>query len=106
MTETKRNPKVDGFMRKAKAWKEEFEALREIALDCDLTEDMKWMHPCYMHEEKNVVLIHGFKEYCALLFHKGALLKDPTDSSSSKRRMFRPPASYGSRVCSRSTNCS
>ncbi|MFS0722439.1 YdeI/OmpD-associated family protein [Paenibacillus sp. 1P07SE] len=74
---TKRNPKVDGFMRKAKAWKAEFEALRDIVLDCDLTEDVKWMHPCYMYEGKNVVLIHGFKEYCALLFHKGALLKDP-----------------------------
>ncbi|MGO4373196.1 YdeI family protein, partial [Paenibacillus sp. MCAF20] len=48
-----------------------------IVLDCDLSEDMKWMHPCYMFEGKNIVLIHGFKEYCALLFHKGALLKDP-----------------------------
>lgn len=70
------SPKVDGFMRKAKQWKEEFEHLREIVLDCGLTEDIKWMHPCYMLEDKNVVLIHGFKEYCALLFHKGALLKD------------------------------
>lgn len=77
MADHKRNPKVDGFMRKAKTWREEFKALREIALDCDLTEDIKWMHPCYMHEGKNVVLIHGFNEYCALLFHKGALLKDP-----------------------------
>jgi uncharacterized protein YdeI (YjbR/CyaY-like superfamily) len=64
-------------MRKAKQWKAEFEALREIVLDCELTEDIKWMHPCYMYGDKNVVLIHGFKEYCALLFHKGALLKDP-----------------------------
>ncbi|QYR21362.1 YdeI family protein [Paenibacillus sp. sptzw28] len=70
------NPKVDGFLRKAKAWKEEFEKLREIVLDCGLTEDFKWMHPCYTFEEKNIVLIHGFKEYCAILFHKGALLKD------------------------------
>jgi uncharacterized protein YdeI (YjbR/CyaY-like superfamily) len=77
MTTRKMNPKVDGFMRKAKNWKEEFEALRSIVLDCELTEDMKWMHPCYMFEGKNIVLIHGFKEYCALLFHKGALLKDP-----------------------------
>lgn len=63
-------------MRKAKQWKEEFEKLREIVLDCGLDEDIKWMHPCYMYEGKNVVLIHGFKNYCALLFHKGALLKD------------------------------
>ena len=70
------NPKVDGFLRKSKKWKEEFEKLRDIALDCELTEEMKWMHPCYTFEEKNIVLIHGFKEYCALLFHKGALLQD------------------------------
>lgn len=77
MTAGKRTAKVDGFMRKAKQWKEEFEKLREIALDCELTEDIKWMHPCYTYNDKNIVLIHGFKEYCALLFHKGALLKDP-----------------------------
>lgn len=77
MTTSKTNPKVDGFLRKAKRWKEEFEALRGIALDCGLTEEIKWMHPCYTFEDKNIVLIHGFKEYCALLFHKGALLKDP-----------------------------
>ncbi|MFE8697392.1 YdeI family protein [Cytobacillus sp. FJAT-53684] len=77
MTNSKLNRKVDGFLKKAKSWKEEFEKLREIVLDCELTEDFKWMHPCYTFEEKNIVLIHGFKEYCALLFHKGALLKDP-----------------------------
>lgn len=77
MTASRMNPKVDGFLRKAKKWKEEFEKLRSIVLDCDLTEDFKWMHPCYTFENKNIVLIHGFKEYCALLFHKGALLKDP-----------------------------
>lgn len=77
MSDRKRSPKVDEFMRKAKQWKEEFEKLREIVLDCELTEDIKWMHPCYIYDGKNVVLIHGFKEYCALLFHKGALLKDP-----------------------------
>lgn len=72
-----RNPKIDPFFSKAKQWKEEFGKLREIVLDCELTEDFKWMHPCYTHDGKNIVLIHGFKEYCALLFHKGALLKDP-----------------------------
>lgn len=70
------NPKVDRFLSKAKQWREEFEQLRTICLDCDLTEDYKWMHPCYTFEGNNIVLIHGFKEYCALLFHKGALLKD------------------------------
>jgi uncharacterized protein YdeI (YjbR/CyaY-like superfamily) len=70
------NPKVDGYLRKAKQWREEFQALRRIVLDCQLTEDVKWRHPCYTFENKNVVLIHGFKEYCALLFFKGALLTD------------------------------
>ncbi|MHA7582589.1 YdeI/OmpD-associated family protein [Paenibacillus vandeheii] len=76
MTTNKTNPKVDGYLNKAKKWKEESVKLREIILDCGLTEDFKWMHPCYTLENKNVVIIHGFKEYCALLFHKGALLKD------------------------------
>jgi len=70
------NPKVDEFLSKAKKWKDEFEKLRNIVLDCELTEEFKWMHPCYTFEEKNIVLIHGFKEYCALLFHKGSLLQD------------------------------
>ncbi|PAE07210.1 hypothetical protein CHI12_12070 [Terribacillus saccharophilus] len=76
MTNTKKNPKVDEFLRKAKQWKEEFISLRNIVLDCELTEDFKWKHPCYTLDGKNIVLIHGFKDYCALLFHKGALLKD------------------------------
>ncbi len=76
MTERKLNPKVDAFLSKAKMWHEEFEKLRSIILDCELTEEFKWMHPCYTFEDKNIVLIHGFKEYCAVLFHKGALLKD------------------------------
>lgn len=77
MTTSKTNPKVDEFLSKAKKWKAEYEKLRSIVLDCELTEDFKWMHPCYTFEKKNIVLIHGFKEYCALLFQKGALLKDP-----------------------------
>ncbi|MFJ7406274.1 MULTISPECIES: YdeI family protein [unclassified Lysinibacillus] len=76
MTKMKTNPKVDEFLNKAKTWKAEYEALRNIVLDSGLTEEFKWMHPCYTLENKNIVLIHGFKEYCALLFHKGALLKD------------------------------
>jgi uncharacterized protein YdeI (YjbR/CyaY-like superfamily) len=77
MIKGERNPKIDPFFGKAKKWKEEFEKLRDIVLDCELTEEFKWMHPCYTFQNKNIVLIHGFKEYCALLFHKGALLKDP-----------------------------
>ena len=78
------NPKVDWFFSKAGKWKKEFEQLRTIILDCDLTEELKWGQPCYTFEtslagrqESNIVLMHGFKEYCALLFFKGALLKDP-----------------------------
>ncbi|MCG7858683.1 DUF1801 domain-containing protein [Flavihumibacter sediminis] len=70
------NPKVDTFLSKAKKWKEEMTLLREIILDCKLEEDFKWMHPCYTHKGSNIVLIHGFKEYCALLFFKGVLMKD------------------------------
>src|SRR3954463_7720601 len=71
------NPKVDFYFSKAKKWQEEFEKLRTIILDCGLTEELKWGCPCYTFEKRNIVLIHGFKEYCALLFFKGALLKDP-----------------------------
>ncbi len=72
-----KNPKVDAILRHTKQWCEEFEMLRDIVLDCGLTEELKWYQPCYTLENKNIVLIHGFKEYCALLFFKGALLKDP-----------------------------
>jgi len=71
------NPKVDFFFRKAEKWQEEYEKLRTIVLDCGLIEELKWGVPCYTYENSNIVLIHGFKEYCALLFHKGALIKDP-----------------------------
>lgn len=71
------NPKVDFFFDKAQQWKKEFEKLRTIALSTELTEDLKWGCPCYTYEGKNIFLIHGFKEYCALLFFKGALMKDP-----------------------------
>lgn len=70
------NPKVDLFLGKAKKWQDEMKMLRSIILSCGLTEDYKWMHPCYSFQEGNIVLIHGFKEYCALLFFKGVLLKD------------------------------
>jgi uncharacterized protein YdeI (YjbR/CyaY-like superfamily) len=70
------NPKVDGYFRRAKKWQDELEKLRRIVLDCGLTEELKWGKPCYTFQEANIVLIIGFKEYCALLFTKGALLKD------------------------------
>ncbi len=70
------NPDVDVFLSKAKKWQKEFETLRIIILDCQLTEELKWGKPCYTFQKSNIVLIHGFKEYCALLFVKGALLKD------------------------------
>jgi len=72
----KMNPKVDAFISRAGRWQEGFEQLRKIVLDCGLTEELKWGVPCYTFDKRNVVLIHGFKEYCAILFVKGALLKD------------------------------
>ncbi len=90
MTKSKRNPKIDIYLSKAKNWREEFERLRTIVLDCGLTEELKW-GPCYTRptgssgrafpasasrQKSNIVLIHGFKEYCAILFFKGALLND------------------------------
>lgn len=78
-TNANTNPKVDAFLGRAKNWQKEFGALREIALASNLTEDLKWGQPCYTLENANIVLIHGFKEYCAFLFFKGALLKDPNN---------------------------
>jgi uncharacterized protein YdeI (YjbR/CyaY-like superfamily) len=73
----KMNPKVDGYLRKSKKWQTEFQKLRMIILDCQLTEELKWGKPCYTFQKSNIALIHGFKEYCALLFFKGAFLNDP-----------------------------
>jgi uncharacterized protein YdeI (YjbR/CyaY-like superfamily) len=74
---SRQNPKLDAVFRQARKWQEELKTLRKIVLDCPLTEELKWGQACYTSENKNIVLIHGFKEYCALLFFKGALLKDP-----------------------------
>jgi len=71
------NPKVDAFLRDAKTWRQETETMRTIILNCALTEELKWGKPCYMFRNSNVVIIQGFKDYCALMFCKGALLKDP-----------------------------
>ena len=77
MTTSTMNPKVDWYFDKAGKWQKEIVKLREIVLDCDLIEQLKWGCPCYSFEKKNIVLIHVFKDYCALLFFKGALMKDP-----------------------------
>ncbi|WP_434511065.1 YdeI/OmpD-associated family protein [Desulfitobacterium sp. AusDCA] len=76
MTNNKMNPKVDEFLGKAKRWQEELTKLRRIVLDCGLDEELKWYQPCYTFEGKNIVILQGFKEYCALAFFKGVLLKD------------------------------
>ena len=76
MADKTMNPKVDEFLDNAKQWKEEYTKLRMIVLDCPLTEELKWGVPCYTYNGANVVLIHGFKEYCAVLFVKGSLLRD------------------------------
>lgn len=72
-----KNPKVDWYFAKDQRWQEEIVQMRKIALDCGLAEELKWGCPCYTFEGSNIVLIHVFKEYCAFLFFKGALLKDP-----------------------------
>jgi uncharacterized protein YdeI (YjbR/CyaY-like superfamily) len=77
MADMKTNPKIDAYFEEQKTWREEQLALRRIVLSCGLTEDQKWGQPCYTVENANVIIIHGFKEYCALLFFKGALMKDP-----------------------------
>lgn len=71
------NPQVDGYFRKSQQWRDEMEELRAIVLDSKLTETLKWGCPCYTLEDSNIVLLHEFKAYCAILFFKGALLKDP-----------------------------
>ena len=76
MTKTRTNPRIDGFLKKAKKWQEEMARLRSIFLDCQLKEELKWGKPCYAFEENNVVIMQPFKEQCAVMFFKGALLKD------------------------------
>jgi uncharacterized protein YdeI (YjbR/CyaY-like superfamily) len=73
------NPDVDFYFNKAKNWQQEIKQLRTIVLDCGLVEELKWGCPCYTYQQSNIVLIHTFKEYCALLFFKGALLNDAND---------------------------
>lgn len=80
MTNEKANIKVNAFIDRLKQWQEEFKILREIINETELTEDYKWMHPCYTLDDKNVVIIQDFKHYCALLFEKGAIMEDPYQS--------------------------
>lgn len=90
------NPKVDTFLKGATAWREEMEALRAIALDCGLDEELKWGKPCYMFQDGNVAIIQPFKEQCGFMFFKGALLNDPDglleapgqNSQAARRLMF------------------
>ena len=77
MADSSTNPRVDFYFNKAKNWQPALEYLRAIVLDCGLTEELKWGVPCYTFREGNVLLLHVFKEYCAVLFHKGVLLSDP-----------------------------
>jgi uncharacterized protein YdeI (YjbR/CyaY-like superfamily) len=88
------NPKVGGYLRNSKKWQEELEKLRMIILDCGLTEELKWGKPCYTFQNSNIVIVIGFKEYCALLFCKGALLNDangilkkPGENTQAARRI-------------------
>jgi uncharacterized protein YdeI (YjbR/CyaY-like superfamily) len=73
----KMNPKVDAYLRQARTWREETRELRRIALECGLTEELKWGKPCYTFQESNIVILQGFKAHCDLMFCKGALLRDP-----------------------------
>jgi uncharacterized protein YdeI (YjbR/CyaY-like superfamily) len=98
------NPKVDWYFSKAKKWQKELEQLRMIVLDCHLTEELKWGCPCYTFQKSNIVLIHVFKDYCALLFFKGALLKDKkgilvqqTENVQAARQIRFTPAKGGIR---------
>ncbi len=91
----KMNPKVDALLNKANKWPNEMKQLRKILLDCQLTEEVKWRQPCYTFEEKNIIVIGAFKEYCALLFFKGVLLKDakgilvqPGETQSGRQMRF------------------
>jgi len=93
-TRNRMNPKVDVYLSKAKKWREEAEKLRMIILDCGLSEELKWGKPCYTFQKSNIVIIQGFKESCALLFCKGALLKDahgilkkPGENTQAARRI-------------------
>nr|WP_106779537.1 YdeI family protein [Lysinibacillus timonensis] len=94
MANSRLNPKVDEFLTKEKKWWEEMVKLREFILNCGLTEELKWNKPCYTFQNRNIVIIQGFKEYCALMFFKGVLLNDvngillkPGENSQTQRQI-------------------
>ena len=90
------NPKVDEYLENAQTWRKEMEKLRKILLGCELVEELKWGKPCYSFQDGNVAILQGFKDACALMFFKGALLKDPdgilerpgANSQAARRIMF------------------
>lgn len=93
-TKARTNPTVDGFFYKSKQWQQELEQLRAIALSCELTEELKWAKPCYTHDGNNIIILQSFKDFCALLFTQGSLLKDtqgvlekPGENTQAARRM-------------------
>lgn len=98
------NPKVDFYFSKNEKWEKETEKLRTIVLDCQLTEELKWGVPCYTFQKNNIVLIHDFKEYCAFLFFKGALLKIQTIFWCSKLPMYSRHARSGLPILRKSLN--
>ena len=93
-TQSKPNPQVDGFLRKATRRQAEMAALRQIVLECGLTEEIKWRQPCYTVDGQNIVIIGGFKAHCGLLFFKGALLKDPGKITPPGREKIHTLPSY------------
>ena len=92
------NPKVDFFFEKDSKWKQEYETLRNIVLECGLSEELKWGEPCYTLQQANIVLIHGFKEYCALLFFKGALLNDSNGILIQQTENVQTPRNHSCRL--------
>lgn len=100
------NPHVDSFFDKPDKWQKEYRELRRIALDCGLMEELKWRHPCYTLRGNNIILIHGFKDYCALLFFKGALLQDTNNILIQQTAYVQSARQKGSSILSRSGNWS
>ncbi|SDL85295.1 protein of unknown function (DU1801) [Pedobacter steynii] len=93
------NAKADFYFNEDKKWKEAVAQLRLVVLDCGLSEELKWGVPCYTLQGNNIVLIHDFKEYCALLFFKGALLNDPDGILVHQTEIHRQPGKFGSAMC-------
>jgi uncharacterized protein YdeI (YjbR/CyaY-like superfamily) len=94
MAKSTQNPKVDFYFDKAKRWQEEYSELRMLVLNCGLNEELKWGCPCYSFQKTNIVLIHGFKDYCALLFMQGALLKDAKEVLVQQTENVQPNIKY------------